>query len=241
MISMDSIRAICFDLDNTLWDVLPVLQRAQQSMHTFVGERYPQMLKSFTPEAASGMREQMSERYPHMAHDYSFLRRQSLIEHVRLANLPDDVAEEIFEVFIRARSELEPFPDVVPALERLKRSHRLISMSNGNANLAAIGLDRFFEFHIAASDAGALKPDARIYRKMLERARLQPHEVLHVGDDPVADIEGARKIGMPSIWINRQGQRWPEQLEPPTHHISNLAEMAEFFGAQLKGGVEALP
>lgn len=226
---MQSIRAICFDLDNTLWDVLPVLNRAQQLTHAFVSERYPQMLQFFTLEAANTMREEMTRRYPHMSHDFSFLRRQGLLEHTRLANLPDSVADEAFEVFIRARSELEPYPDVIPALERLQRSHRLISMSNGNANLAAIGLDRFFEFHIAARDAGALKPDARIYRKMLERAQLQPHEVLHVGDDPTADIEGARQVGMPCIWINRAEQQWPEELAPPTHRVTSLAELAGLF------------
>jgi putative hydrolase of the HAD superfamily len=50
-------------------------------------------------------------------------------------------------------------------------------------------------------------------------------EVLHVGDDPLADVVGARQAGMQAVWLNRESRRWPGELAPPVRTISTLAEI----------------
>ena len=164
-----------------------------------------------------------------MRHDFTWLRRESLRRHAREAGYPEEMAEEAFEVFFRARNEVELYEDVLPSLERLQRRFRLFAASNGNADLAAIGLARFFEHALAARDAGTLKPDPRIFELLLERAGLSPAQALHVGDDAEADVEGARRAGLTPVWVNRRGAEWPASASPPPLTVRSLTELADLL------------
>jgi beta-phosphoglucomutase-like phosphatase (HAD superfamily) len=155
------VRAICFDLDNTLWDVWPVIMRAEQRMYEFLAERYPRVVANMTMEMMRAAREQTAAAHPQMRHDFTFLRKQTLREHAKEFGYAEAMAEEAFEAFIQARNEVDLYPDVVPALEQLRARYRLFTASNGNADLGKIGLGHFFERTINARLVGALKPDPR--------------------------------------------------------------------------------
>ncbi|HJY35860.1 MAG TPA: HAD family hydrolase [Steroidobacteraceae bacterium] len=223
------VRAICFDLDNTLWDVWPVIVRAEQRMYDFLAQRYPRVVASMTVEMMRAAREQTAAAYPQMAHDFTFLRKQTLRDHAREFGYAEAMAEEAFDAFIQARNEVDLYDDVVPALEQLRARYRLFTASNGNADLAKIGLAHFFERTVAARHVGALKPDPAIFHKVIEGTDLQAEEVVYVGDDPHLDVAGARGAGMQAIWIDRQGVQWPAEIAPPTHTIRSLRELAELL------------
>jgi FMN phosphatase YigB (HAD superfamily) len=99
---MPAIRAICFDLDNTLWDVWPVIRRAEQAMYDFLKERYPRVVAKLTLETLRTAREEVAARFPHMKHDFTFLRKQSLREHAAEFGYAEDMVEEAFDVFFRS-------------------------------------------------------------------------------------------------------------------------------------------
>lgn len=227
---MNSIRAICFDLDNTLWDVWPVIRRAEQAMYDFLVERYPLSVAQMTIESMREARVRVAIEHPQMAHDFSFLRRQALRQQALTCGYGETMAEEAFEVFLRARNDIELYADTRPALTLLQQRYRLFSASNGNADLGRIGLAQFFERSIAAREVGALKPDQIVYWKVIEGTNLAPHEVLFVGDDPEHDVDGARRAGMLPVWINREGASWPPALEQPLHSIRNLQELTQLLG-----------
>jgi FMN hydrolase / 5-amino-6-(5-phospho-D-ribitylamino)uracil phosphatase len=223
------VRAICFDLDNTLWDVWPVIMRAEQRMYEFLAERYPRVVANMTMEMMRAAREQTAAAHPQMRHDFTFLRKQTLREHAKEFGYAEAMAEEAFEAFIQARNEVDLYPDVVPALEQLRARYRLFTASNGNADLGKIGLGHFFERTINARLVGALKPDPAIFHKVIEGTDLQVHEVVYVGDDPLLDVEGARAAGMHAIWIDRQGSEWPVQIAPAAHTVRSLTELVELL------------
>ena len=223
------VRAVCFDLDNTLWDVWPVIMRAEQKMYDFLAQRYPRVVTSMTLEMMRSAREQTAAAHPQMAHDFTFLRKQTLREHAREFGYAEAMAEEAFDAFIQARNEVDLYDDVVPALEQLRARYRLFTASNGNADLAKIGLAHFFERTVAARHVGALKPDPAIFHKVIEGTGLRAAEVVYVGDDPELDVVGARGAGMQAIWIDRQGVEWPAEIAPPAHTIRSLSELAELL------------
>jgi 2-haloalkanoic acid dehalogenase type II len=224
------VRAICFDLDNTLWDVWPVIVRAEQAMYDFLAQRYPRVVAKMTLAMMRSAREQTAAAYPQMRHDFTFLRKQTLRDHAREFGYAEAMAEEAFDAFIRARNEVELYDDVLPALEQLRGRYRLFTASNGNADLGKIGLAHFFERTVAARQVGALKPDPAIFHKVIEGTDLQAHEVVYVGDDPLLDVEGARGAGMQAIWIDRPGNtEWPAQVAPAAHTIRSLADLARLL------------
>ena len=223
------VRAICFDLDNTLWDVWPVIMRAEQKMYDFLSQRYPRVVANMTIEMMRKAREETAAAHPQMRHDFTFLRKQTLREHAREFGYAEAMVEEAFDAFIQARNEVELYADVLPALEHLGKRYRLFTASNGNADLGKIGIAHFFERTIAARHVGALKPDPAIFRKVIEGTDLQPHEVVYVGDDPQLDVAGARGAGMQAIWIDRQGGDWPPEIAPATYTVRTLAELAQLL------------
>ena len=66
---------------------------------------------------------------------------------------------------------------------------------------------------------------------LLERAGLAPYDALHVGDDPLADVEGARRAGLDAVWVNRRGDPWPEGLAPPLRTVRSLVDLVSALGA----------
>jgi FMN hydrolase / 5-amino-6-(5-phospho-D-ribitylamino)uracil phosphatase len=223
------VRAICFDLDNTLWDVWPVILRAEQRMYDFLAQRYPRVVANVTIEMMRSAREQTAAAYPQMRHDFTFLRKQTLRDHAREFGYAEAMAEEAFDAFIQARNEVDLYADVLPALEQLRTRYRLFTASNGNADLGRIGIAHFFERTIAARQVGALKPEPAIFRKVIEGTDLQAHEVVYVGDDPLLDVVGARGAGMQAIWIDRQASEWPPEIEPAAHTVRSLTELTQLL------------
>jgi len=226
---MRGVQAIIFDLDDTLWEVGPVIVRAEHAMLEFLAGRYPRVLELHTLDSMRDVRARMALEHPAMRHDFTWLRLESLRHHAREAGYPDAMAREAFEVFYRTRNEVTLYDDVLPALEQLRARFRLFAISNGNADLATIGLGRFFEHALAAREAGVLKPDPRIFELLLERAGLGASQVVHVGDDAVADVDGARRAGLTPVWLNRRGCDWPAATLPAPLTVRTLTELVRLF------------
>jgi putative hydrolase of the HAD superfamily len=229
---MGPIEAIFFDLDNTLWDVHPVIVRAEHAMFDFVQERYPRVTARHDLDSMRELRVQVAHETPAKRHDFTWLRLEALRRHARETGYDEDeFAEQAFAVFFRARNEVVLYDDVRPCFARLQGRYRLFAISNGNADLATIGLETYFEASLAARDAGMLKPDPRIFEMMLTRAGLRAVQAAHVGDEPESDVEGARRAGVLPVWLNRDGVDWPLETRPPELVIASLDELPHALDA----------
>jgi 2-haloalkanoic acid dehalogenase type II len=224
---VSSLPAILFDLDDTLWDCGSVILRAEHALLDFLREHYPKVTALHTLDSMRAVRTQMVREHPSMQHDFTWLRLEALRRHAVEAGYPESMAQAAFDVFYRARNEVVLYEDVRPALRRLAGKYRLFAISNGNANLQAIGLDEYFEATISAREAGALKPDPRIFGMLLQRAGLKPAQAAHVGDDQEADVEGARGAGVLPVWLNRSDVKWERESPPPRITIRTLDELPE--------------
>jgi 2-haloalkanoic acid dehalogenase type II len=222
---LNTVRAICFDLDNTLWDVEPVLLRAELILTDWLHSRYPKIPQQFTPAQMLELRAALSREQPQMGHDFTFLRRETLARIAAAAGYDRSIAHEAFAVWHAARNEVTTFAEVIPALERLKVRYRLATLTNGNADLAAIGLAHHFEVTLHAAALGCSKPDARTYQALADALTLKPAEILFVGDEPQADVDGPRTAGMQTVWVNRGGVVWPAAIRAADAQITGLDEL----------------
>ena len=227
MHAMDTvaIRAICFDLDNTLWDVGPVLEHAERILADWMQSRYPRIPQRFSPADIRDARAALMLELPHQAHDLTYMSLENLARLAESVGYERDVARQAFAVWHAARNQCVPFADVVPSLEKLRSSYRLATLSNGNADLRVIGIAHHFEISLHAAALGCAKPDRRAYTALAEALTLQPAEILFVGDEPHADIAGPRNAGMQTVWMNRGAIAWPAELAPADHEISRLGEL----------------
>jgi FMN hydrolase / 5-amino-6-(5-phospho-D-ribitylamino)uracil phosphatase len=224
-----AVRAICFDLDNTLWDVEPVLARAERILSDWLEGRYPKIRERFPAAKLFELRAALLVEHPQLAHDFTFLRRESLARAAHGCGyqheLAQSIAHDAFAVWHAARNEIEPFPDVIPALAALKENYRLATLSNGNADLARIGLAHHFEVSLQAAALGCAKPDARAYARLADSLALDPAEILFVGDEPHADVVGPHDVGMQTVWVCRGAQEWPDSLPAADARVASLDEL----------------
>ncbi len=218
-------RVISLELDDTLWPVAPVIAAAETALFDWLKSRYPQAAAGHSVESMRLLRAGIAAQFPGHGHDLSFLRRRALAAQFAAAGFAESLAEEAMEVFLAERNRVECYADVRPSLARLRGRYRLFAVSNGNADLQRCGLGDLFDGHVTAAAAGAAKPDARIFSVLWRLAGVSAAEVLHIGDDPLADVVGARQAGMQAVWLNREARRWPDEFAPPTRTISTLAEI----------------
>lgn len=227
------IRAITLDLDDTLWPIMPAIDRAEAALDAWLATNSPRMAAEWPLSRRQELRLRIDTERPHMAHDMT-AQRQWMLERM-FAEAGEDPARvhEAFEAYFAARCEVEHYPDTVDALERLAARLPLASVSNGNACLTRIGLMPLFRFQLGAREHGAAKPEASIYLDACERLGVAPAEVLHVGDDVELDVVGAARAGLRTCWIDRRGEAWPRDDIRPDLHFPDLAALADWVDAHL--------
>jgi putative hydrolase of the HAD superfamily len=229
------IRAITLDLDDTLWDITPVIRRAEDELWRWLSTHYPRIPQSVSPDDLQAIRLQVFGEFPDKSHDFRFLRKQVLAKVAISCGYTVELVEHAFAVFDRERNVVAFFPDVLPALEKLSSAYRLIAVTNGNASLQRIGVRHLFHDVVTAVDAGAAKPATAIFDEAVRRAGVAKDAVLHVGDHPENDVEGARVAGIRAVWMNRRGHDWPPQLSKPDATVKSMTELQDLLLAARDG------
>lgn len=129
--------------------------------------------------------------------------------------------DEDGEAFLGAFVSFGPFPEVRAALERLGERYELGIISNTDNDLISrsienIGVD--FDHVTTAEDAGAYKPGPGLFELALKRAGVEPgaerSEVVHVFAGYKYDMAPAKRMGLPTVWVNRKGEEPPGDLVP---------------------------
>jgi len=226
---LHNIRAITLDLDDTLWAIGPVIQRAEEKLWQHLAENYPRIASSFSADDVHNVRGTVMEEFPDFWHDFRFLRKKVLERLALTAGYSTDLVEPAFNIFDRARNDVLLYPDVQPHLEQLSQDFALIALTNGNANLDVIGISHHFQHVVTASEVGVAKPARPIFDAAILLSGFSREEILHVGDHPETDIDGARQAGLRTAWMNRINANWPAHLAPPDAEVATLKDLAQLL------------
>lgn len=230
------IKAVLFDLDDTLWPIVPVIKRAEMVLHDWLTIHAPSVTQQFTSDRLRDMRSAL------LAADNRYQANLWALRHAALTAafhaVGDDAAkvELAMAVFSKARNAVTPFEDVLPTLTRLNGLVKVGSISNGFADLEEIGLAHHFHISIAAHTSGCAKPDAAIFHAACDAMEVTPAEAVYVGDDPVLDVEGAQKAGLRGVWMNRSGlepiRTLPGHIQPDAV-CTTLYELDHWLGERI--------
>ncbi len=227
---MAAISLITLDLDDTLWPCAPAIGAAEAALYAWLEAVAGRVVASHDPESLRAHRRALMRACPEIAHDLTEVRRRSLGRLLADFDYDPALAEEGVALFLKHRNRVAPYEDVLPNLTALRERHWLVSITNGNAEVAETPLQGIFHLSLTAAAVGAARPDPRLLRVALEQTGTEPAAALHVGDDPHLDVEVARGLGVATAWVNREGRTWPSELPPPALEVRDLGELRAWLG-----------
>ena len=227
------IKLITLDLDNTLWHTDPVIKRAEEAQWQRAKELNPSLDQHFTAEKLQELKINIASQHPELRHKLSKLRLEFLYQVFIASGSHDQQArlfsEQTFSVFLQVRNQVTLFPDALNLLQSLQQNYHVIALSNGNADLKAIGIDHLFDAHFHAENVDQPKPHSDMFLAALEYANVQASESIHIGDHPDQDILAAQQLGFNTIWANILGQQWPLDLIPADNELSQISQLTRIL------------
>jgi beta-phosphoglucomutase len=164
----------------------------------------------------------------------------------RIAN----AKEELYRRRVR-RNGISPLPGVANWLHRLHQEGWLQAIAsaapraNIDAVLEALSATHIFQGIVSAEDVHRGKPDPEVYLTAAARVGVPPERCIVI-EDAVAGVEGARRAGMKSIGVSRDGKHLPadivlqslDLLEPDAFEKLDRSSLAEFGNRAAPGSRE---
>ena len=213
------IKLITFDLDDTFWDVKPVLINAEMKTRKFIEDRVGK-LEWGSWEDFKQIRKKLIDEDATYEFDVGKLRKKLLLmkiqERVSDPETAIELSEGAFQLFFKERNKVEFFPYVLDEIEKLSQIYKLGCLTNGNANIEIIGVSQFFQFNISSKDVGANKPNGNHFHEAIKLSGVSKGELLHIGDHKINDMLGAINYGCEALWFNPNKEIWDlESVEKP--------------------------
>lgn len=210
-----SIRAITFDCAQTLVDVrwrpaILAVESARALGLEFDGPSAAEEYNSLLSRRWSEFRALNQTRDAAVCD--AFWHRLTA-DWVAACGLPQDRVDDLIgeaqrRLFGPKQEIFNLYDDVPETLATLReRGYRLAIVSNWDISLHRVvamhGLTSYFETVIASLEEGVEKPDPLIFEIALRRLEVRASETLHVGDNAMDDLHGARSAGMRGLLIDR--------------------------------------
>ncbi|MDO6525996.1 HAD-IA family hydrolase [Motilimonas sp. 1_MG-2023] len=201
-------KAISFDLDDTLYDNRPIIIKAEQQSFDYLRQQDPRLAR-LTKQQWFDYKQQVLALDAALVGDVTAWRLaalQAIFVELQVAE-PAQMAQQVFEYFLHVRSDFTVPAASLDVLNRLAQVYPVIAITNGNVNLAQIGLDHAFSLVLKAGDGLRAKPYIDMFAYAANHLNIEIADILHVGDHLTTDVLGAKANGAQAIWFNDQGHQ----------------------------------
>lgn len=195
---ISKVKAILFDLDNTLIDFMKMKQHA-------INSAVEAMIDAGLPITKEEVLKIIDRLYREHGIEYQKIFDDVLME--VLGNVDYKILAAGVVAYRKVKEGyVEPYPNVTSTLiELVKRGYSIGIISDAPAfqvwtRLVGMNLHHLFNFVITFEETGVRKPDELPFKLALEKLNLNPEEVMMIGDDLKKDIVGAKKFGIITIW-----------------------------------------
>jgi FMN hydrolase / 5-amino-6-(5-phospho-D-ribitylamino)uracil phosphatase len=225
---LGAIRAISFDLDDTLYDNRPVIEHAEQWMVAHMRDRYLETAM-FDRSWWHRLKLELQREQPALRDDVSLCRQLLLQRGLMEGGMAEAAAQQeaaaVFAQFLEVRSQIAVPDTTRRVLAALAEKYPLVVITNGNVLLERLGLDGQFQHVLKAGGGFRMKPAPDLFADMAQRLGLPHSQILHVGDDVTTDVAGAIHNGYRSAWLNDVGQDWRTLRILPDVMLTRLEQL----------------
>jgi putative hydrolase of the HAD superfamily len=229
------IKAITFDLDDTLYENTSVIVKAESSLIELMHNQYPATRRVDKGFWRTHQRAHVLAN-PLLRNDMSELRRLSLESGFMalglLGNELHAATKTCFEHFYFQRSNFTLNKNIHSLLKTLSENLPLVAITNGNVDLQQIGLDGYFSACFKSSVALPMKPNKAMFDAAQSYLNIPHENILHVGDNLPKDIFGALKAGYQTAWYaedRRMNIRNETAQVLPHVQLSHLTQLLDLI------------
>lgn len=242
------VRGIIFDINGTLSDILTNewhddVYRVISNLLSYQGILLaPDAVKDLYFQIMKEQRAARGERHPEF--DAVGIFREIIARHSTdfTRRLPPEKLEQLPRLFAEtyraaSRFRLQLYQGVEDTIKQLHPKYHLAIVSDGQTayavpELNADGLLAYFDPVIVSGDFGYRKPDKRLFERALLAMKMEPSEVLFVGNDMYRDVYGAQRLGIKTVFFrSNQGTQEKEGVEPDyiIYNFPELLNALRFF------------
>lgn len=214
-----TVEAVCFDLDDTLYDYREYaeagLRSAADVVEARTGDRLHEELHDlyFDAGVTEGTFDRLIERH----------------------DLPADLVEDLVEAFHSSNEPLSPYDDAVEVLGTLRADHRLGLVTDGrggHAKLDRLGIRDHFETVLVTPTIGRSKHEPTVFEQVLSELSTPPSAAVYVGDDPRVDFRVPNELGMRTVRLRRGRHADRESTgedAAPDHEVEALTDLPRYL------------
>lgn len=227
---MNQIKAVFFDIDNTLYDSTLQVEMVRRNAIRAMIEAGLDVEEEDALNALLDIVEKYGPNYEHHFDD--------LLKKFGKENNPRIIAAGIVAYHTTKIAYLVPYPDTVHTLLLLRdRGYKLGVITEGRPvkqweKLIRLGLQHFFHSVIISEEIQRQKPDAEMFRIAAKRIGVKPREAVMVGDRLDKDIQGANEAGMVTIQVmkGKYSTRMPEkEIQEPDYVVPSLKRVLDIL------------
>ncbi|WP_276357668.1 HAD family hydrolase [Cohnella caldifontis] len=217
---MNNLKAVIFDLDNTLLNRTKTFHRFSTSLvdRYFNHIRSTQLIIDRIIELDQDGYKERREMFSEMLQELPWKEKPELNE-----------LSEYYSIHYVSNACL--MDGAIEMIQHVKASYKVGLITNGrtfiqHGKIDQLGIRNRFDLILVSEEVGIKKPHSGIFEIALERLDLTADQCVYIGDHPVNDIEGAGKAGMNTIWLE-VNQPWKDEITiEPDYRIKSLRELA---------------
>ena len=224
-----AIKAVLFDLDNTLYDFSTVHRQALAALAEYGESRFDVPARRFLI-AYQEADKQLKRELPHVAACHNrIIICQRMLELLGLPSIvtPLELYETYWGTLLRI---MKPRDGAIELLNRLHRRHVQTAIVTDmtahpqHQKIAALGFAGVLDAMVTSEEAGVEKPNPKIFLDCLHKLQIKPQEALYIGDSFERDIIGAHAAGLLPFWLNTTRQQAP-RVDFPYKELHSLTEV----------------
>jgi HAD superfamily hydrolase (TIGR02253 family) len=218
------IKAVIFDLDNTLVDFMLMKRQAIDAAITAMRDAGLKL-------SAEKIRERIDQIYSEKGIEFQNVFDELLFH--EFSKIDYKILSAGIIAYRRAReAALISYPHVTMTLINLTKMHmKLGVVSDAPAReawlrLCYLNLHHLFDAVVTFEDTGNRKPDPEPFRKILDLLKIKPSEALMVGDWAERDVVGAAKVGMKTVFA-RYGNSFGTEVSNADYNIDDITQVID--------------
>lgn len=239
---MNNIKAIFFDLDDTLINFGGVTHQAWKlTCQKLLEEKHDLTIDPFI---LAKQINKINDAYwsdeesrPKGNIDFQKVRKGILQQAFNACHIENEEAIEFLLAHYSVYKEeaIYLYSDVYETLESFQsQGYKLVLITNGDGTrqrgkIARFDLEKYFDFILIEGEQGFGKPDLRIYQKALDLCHVLSSEACMVGDNYLWEVKTPIEYGMKAVWVNRNHQQLPKKDVHPDMVIEHISQLKNIF------------